>query len=151
MAAQAAPIGAAASAVSTRERAVPLWRLYALRAGYLLLAVGLGVQVWPGIVMRHDGWELMEGVVQCMLGAMGLLAVLGLRYPLKMLPLLLFEIAWKLLWLGVVAVPRLLHGQMDAGTWSTLSACLLVVVFPIVIPWGHVAVSFVRAGGDRWR
>jgi len=152
MAIQPAPAIAAASTAPGRERdAVPLWRLYALRAGYLLLAIGLGVQVWPGIVLRHDGWELMEGVVQCMLGAMGLLAVLGLRYPLKMLPLLLFEIVWKLVWLGVVAAPRLMHEQMDAGTWSTLSACLLVVVFPIVIPWRYVAATFIRARGDCWR
>ncbi|NIJ76947.1 hypothetical protein FHT08_002030 [Xanthomonas campestris] len=130
---------------------VPLWRLYGLRAGYLLLVVGLGVQVWPDIVLRHGSWELMEGVVQCMLGAMGLLALLGLRYPLKLLPLLLFEIAWKLIWLGMVATPRLLLDRMDAGTWSTLSACLLVVVFPIVIPWRYVASMFIRMPGDRWR
>ncbi|WP_211256978.1 hypothetical protein [Xanthomonas pisi] len=144
--------GAAVSSVSGRTSSdVPLWRLYGLRAGYLLLVVGLGVQVWPGIVLRHDSWELMEGVVQCMLGAMGLLALLGLRYPLKMLPLLLFEIAWKSIWLGVVAAPRLLHDRMDVGIWSTLSACLLVVVFPVLIPWGHVVSTFIRMPGDRWR
>ena len=32
---------------------VSLWRLYALRAGYLLLVVGLGVEIWPGII--HGG------------------------------------------------------------------------------------------------
>ncbi|MCC4587992.1 hypothetical protein LL962_12910 [Xanthomonas sp. NCPPB 1067] len=84
---------AVATTHASAPDAVPLWRLYGLRAGYLLLVVGLGVQVWPGIVLRHDAWELMEGVVQCMLGAIGLLALLGLRSPLKMLPLLLFEIA----------------------------------------------------------
>ncbi|QTC93292.1 hypothetical protein IFJ75_09865 [Brevundimonas goettingensis] len=130
---------------------LPLWRLYGLRAGYLLLAVGLGVQVWPGILADHSDWELMEGVVQCMLGAIGLLALLGLRYPVRMLPLLFFEMLWKALWLGFVAAPRLMAGQMDDGAWSTLSACLLVVVFPIVTPWRRVASLFITARGDRWR
>jgi len=130
---------------------VPVWRLYGLRGGYLLLAVGLGVQVWPGILTRHGEWALMEGVVQCMLGAMGLLALLGLRYPLRMLPLLLFEIVWKGLWLGFVAAPRLIADQMDADTWSTLWASLLVVIFLIVIPWAYVFSSLVGARGDRWR
>jgi len=130
---------------------LPLWRLYGLRAGYLLLAVGLGVQVWPGILTDHSDWELMEGVVQCMLGAIGLLAVLGLRYPVRMLPLLFFEMLWKALWLGFVAVPRLIEGRMDDGAWSTLSACLLVVVFPIVTPWPRVVSLFITARGDRWR
>lgn len=152
MAPEIAASGAAgSSALGNTAGEVPLWRLYGLRAGYLLLVVGLGVQVWPGIVLRHDSWELMEGVVQCMLGAMGVLALLGLAHPLKMLPLLLFEIAWKLIWLGMVAAPRLLHDRMDAGTWSTLSACLLVVVFPIVIPWRYVVSMFISVPGDRWR
>lgn len=129
---------------------VPLWRLYGLRAGYLLLVVGLGLQVWPGILFDHASWELMEGVVQCMLGAMAVLALLGLRHPLRMLPLLFFEIVWKGLWLIVVAAPRLISGQMDDATASTLAACLLVVIFPIIIPWRHVGANFIRARGDRW-
>ena len=84
---------------------VPLWRLYLLRTTYLIVATGLGVEVWPGIVHHVRPWQLMQGVVSCVLGAVGLLAVLGLRYPLQMIPLLLFELAWKSIWLGVVALP----------------------------------------------
>ena len=45
-----------------------------------------------------------EDVTLCLLIAMSLLAFLGLRYPVKMLPVLLFEALWKLLWFGVVAL-----------------------------------------------
>ena len=38
---------------------------------------------------------LYEGVTLCLLVAMSLLALLGLRYPVKLLPLLLFESAWS--------------------------------------------------------
>jgi len=93
----------------------------------------------------------MEGVVQCMLGAMGLLAVIGLFHPLKMLPLLMFEMAWKVIWLSAVAAPRWLEGRMDEGTLSTTFACLLVVIFPIVVPWPHVFSTFVRTPVERWR
>jgi hypothetical protein len=37
----------------------------------------------------------MRGVVRSVLAAVSLLAVLGIRYPLKMLPLLFFELVWK--------------------------------------------------------
>lgn len=130
---------------------LPAWRLYALRAAYLLIIVGLAVQVWPGIVLRHSSWELMEGVVQCMLGALSLLALLGLRHPLRMLPLLMWEIVWKGLWLALVFGPKSAAGQVDEGTAATAFACVLAVVFPLVIPWGYVARTFFGGPGTRWR
>ncbi len=130
---------------------VALWRLYALRAAYLLLVVGLGIEIWPGIIRHEKPWELMYGVVQCVLAAVSLLALLGLRYPLQMLPLLFFEIVWKSIWLIVVAMPLWSAHQMDARTWDTAVACLMVVIFPLLIPWGYVVTNYVRRGGDRWR
>ncbi len=147
-----APQSLASPPMAATEGAdLPAWRLNLLRCGYLLLVVGLGTQVWPGIVARHAGWELMEGVVQCMLGALSLLAILGLRHPLRMLPLLMFEIAWKAIWLAVVAWPRWSSGRMDEDTLATAFACLLVLIFPIVIPWRVVARSLFLGPGARWR
>src|SRR4051812_1697416 len=87
-------------------------RLHLLRVGYLILGGGLAVVKWPEIV-HHEPWPLMEGVVNCMLAALSVLAFLGLRYPLRMLPLLLFESAWKLIWLTVVALPLWTSDRMD--------------------------------------
>jgi hypothetical protein len=129
---------------------VPLWRLYALRAGYLLLVVGLGLVVWPGILHHDKPWSLMGGVVKCMLGAMGALAVIGLRYPLKMLPLLFFEMAWKALWLIVVALPLWRAGAMDADTTEMAFEVSVVAVIVAVVPWGYVAATFLAGPGDRW-
>lgn len=74
---------------------LPLYRLHLMRAGYLLMGVGLAVVKWPQVINHDDSWPLFEGVVACLLTAMALLAFLGLRYPVKLLPVLLFEIAWK--------------------------------------------------------
>ena len=130
---------------------VSLLRLYALRAGYLLLVVGLGLTVWPGMIHHEKPWTLMQGVVHCMLAAMSALAILGLRYPLKMLPLLFFEVAWKAIWLVVVALPLWLAHRMDADTLETAYECLIVVVFLIVIPWPYVFAHYAAQRGDRWR
>ena len=62
---------------------VSTFRLYLLRAGYLLLVVGLGSTIWPAILDNTTTWELQRGVVVSMLGAMSVLAVLGIRYPLQ--------------------------------------------------------------------
>lgn len=130
--------------------AVSLPRLYALRAGYLLLVVGLGLVIWPRI-LGHEPWPLMFGVVQCMLAAISALAVLGLRYPLQLLPLLFFELAWKAIWLSAVALPLWLAGEMDPNTLSTVYECLVVVVFIVVIPWRYVFDNYVARPADRSR
>lgn len=130
---------------------VSLFRLYLLRALYLLIVVGLGIVVWPGVIHHQKPWELMEGVVACMLAAFSALSVLGLRYPLQMLPLLLWELVWKTIWLIVVALPLWSAGQMDEATRANASACLMVVILPFVIPWRYVFAHYVKKPGDRWR
>jgi hypothetical protein len=153
------PAAASHSPIETsREQGAPagtselsLLRLYALRAGYLLLVAGLGPMIWPGIIHHDKPWGLMQGVVHCMLAALSALAVLGLRYPLRMLPLLFFELAWKTIWLIVVAFPLWSTHRMDADTLETANECLMAVVFLAVIPWPYVVAHYVMKPGDRWR
>jgi hypothetical protein len=127
-------------------------RLNALRAMYLLIALGMGVQVWP-LVLSHPGdVERMKGVVRSMLGALTLLALLGVRAPLKMLPLLLFELGWKAVWVLSFGLPLWWTGRLDPAHAQTLFECLLgVVLVPLVVPWGHVLSQLVAGPAERWR
>ena len=133
----------------TPTQEIALWRLYLLRAGYLLIAVGMGMQQVPAF-LHHRPWELMHGVVNSMLLALVLLSLLGLRYPLKMLPLLFWEVAWKATWLLAVALPAWQNHTMDADTWDTTFACLMSAIFLFVVPWDYVWRNFVAARSDRW-
>ncbi len=134
-----------------QDAGVPLARLYALRAGYLVVVVGLAVTEGPSFVQDSQSWPLMEGVVHSMLAAVGVLALVGIRYPLRMLPVLLFEVAWKLVWLAVVALPQWTAGTMDRATGDVAFSCLFVVVVLAVVPWRHVAAHYATSRGDRWR
>jgi hypothetical protein len=62
------------------------------------------------------------------------LAFLGLRHPVRLLPVLLFESLWKLIWLSVVALPGLLASDVDDATSGVLFNCSLVVVTLAVVP-----------------
>ena len=136
---------------TTPSGELSLRRLYVLRFGYLLMGGGLVVFKWPSFVAHHGSWSLSQGVVECMLLAMSILALLGLRYPVKMLPILLFESLWKLTWLAVVALPQLIGDRMDAATTEMFTTILFVVVILAVIPWGYVVRQYLAAPGDRWR
>ncbi|MBQ0897060.1 hypothetical protein KBX37_28920 [Micromonospora sp. U56] len=127
-----------------------LTRLHLMRAGYLLMGVGLALVKWP-LLPDVATLPLYEGVTLCMLTAMSLLAFLGLRYPVKLLPVLLFESLWKLFWLALVALPQAITGDLDAATTETVVSCSLVVVILAVLPWRYVWRNYVRATGTRWR
>ena len=66
-------------------------RLNLLRIAYLVLVVGLGIFIWPTILDASAPMASDRAVVVSMLGAMSAMAVLGLRNPLAMVPILLFE------------------------------------------------------------
>jgi hypothetical protein len=130
---------------------LPLYRLHLMRVGYLVLGVGLAVTKWPAVIGHAGSLPLMDGVVACLLTGMSLLALLGLRYPVRLLPILLFESVWKLIWLSVVAAPTWAAGDLDPATREVTSACLWVVVILAVIPWRYVWQHYVTAPGERWR
>ena len=132
-------------------RQVTTLRLYLLRGMYLLIAAGLAVTIWPHIISPPDLIAGPSSVIRALLGALALVSLLGLRYPLQMLPLLLFELLWKVIWLTASALPMWLRPGLDPYASETLSACLLgVVLVPIVIPWGYVIRRYGRAPSEPW-
>jgi hypothetical protein len=143
----------AASQSPPRERAdhneVTLFRLYVLRATYLLLVVGVGAIILPPLI-SHE--LTARGVIPSLLGAVWLLAFLGLRYPLQMLPLLMFELVWKTIWLLDFGLAQWMSGQRPPTfAEDSFNIVLGVVLMPLVIPWGYVWRRFVKQPGDRWR
>ena len=128
---------------------VSLVRLYVLRATYLLLVAGLGAMNLPELI-GHD--PAARGVIPSLLGGIWLLAFIGLRYPLRMLPLLLFEFTWKTIWLLDYGLPQWSSGRLPPTFSDDFQAIALgVILMPMVIPWGYVYRRYVRQHGDRWK
>jgi len=128
-----------------------VYRLNLMRVGYLVMVVGLALVKWPLLFGAAPSLPVFEGVVACLLSAMSLLALLGLRHPLAMLPILLFEVAWKVLWFAAVALPHLIAGDIDAATTAVLLNCSVVVVIAAVTPWDYAWKRYARTRGDAWR
>jgi hypothetical protein len=135
----------------TDSDGLPLWRLHAMRVGYAFMGVGLALVKWPLVINYDQSTPLFEGVVAVLLTAMSLLAFLGLRYPVRLLPILIFECLWKVIWLGVVALPAVVAGSVDHAMSQLIVNCSLVVIILAVVPWPYVARRYAVAKGDRWR
>jgi len=129
---------------------VSTFRLNVMRVMYLMVFVFLVSSQWPRL-FDHGQWSLMHSVAVALLAALGLLMGLGLRYPLRMLPVLLFEFLWKLIWLLTIALPLWKTGRLDADYTQTTIDCVFgVVVCLIAIPWKYVWASYIKMPGDRW-
>jgi hypothetical protein len=131
------------------ESEVSLTRLYVLRTMYLVLIIGGGIAFLPQLI---GNGLTARGVIPSMLAGMWVLACFGLRYPLQMLPILLFELAWKTIWLFDYGLP-----QWRAGVNTPVfkddfkSIALGPLVFILVIPWGYVFRHYLKKPGARWR
>lgn len=140
---------ASAPPESPAEGEVSLVRLYVLRATYLLLVVGLGAMIVPDIVSHR---LIDRGVIASLLGCVWLLAFIGLRYPLQMLPLLMFELGWKSIWMIAYGLPQWSAGQLPPTFADDFfNIALGVILMPLVIPWGYVWRHYVKRPGARWR
>ena len=126
-----------------------LTRLYLLRAAYLLLVVGLGIQMWPRLFGAMPDAPGAAATVIAMLSALALVCILGLAAPLRMLPVLLWEIVWKVMWLLAVALPAWREGRL-ADIQEDLFAVGFVLPYILVFPWRRFA-GQIAASLDRWR
>jgi hypothetical protein len=130
---------------------VSTFRLYLLRAMYAFMFVGLALTRWPGILNPPAGISNAATVVGSVLAAISLLALLGIRYPLKMLPLLFFELLWKVLWVLMWGLPLWSAQQLTPDSEQMLISALVgVVLVPLAMPWGYVFKQYVKAPGNRW-
>ena len=116
------------------EVELSLTRLYTLRLCYLMLAVGLGLVIWPTVLHHTAEVALRSGARLSLLAGLGAAALLGLRYPVQMLPLLLFELLWKIIFLVAFALPLWSAHQLTPAAAANIQDCLTVVLFIPLIP-----------------
>jgi hypothetical protein len=130
------------------DHEVSLARIYAIRAVSLLGVWGLFSTVMSLVDHAPDD----RGMIKAMVSGLWVMAIIGIRYPLKMVPILLFELVWKLLWLIFFGIPQWWTGigspRLQEDLWS-IGAFPIVCV--LVIPWGYVWRHYVKEPAERWR
>jgi hypothetical protein len=100
---------------------------------------GLGMIFVPNLI--KDMFEetcdpLPYGILGSVFLAFALLSILGLRDPLKFVPVLLFHLVYKTIWFVGVVLPVLIAGEFPT------SAILTVVIFALTIVGDLIAIPF---------
>lgn len=117
--------------------------IYLLRALYALMFFALGQTTWTEILTHQGPWDPDKAVTWCVWTGFSAMAGIGMFHPLKMLPILLLEIFYKLLWLVLVAYPLWAEGTLAGSpaegiTWVFFPVLLVV----LIIPWGYVVKQY---------
>jgi hypothetical protein len=131
------------------DQEVSLARLYVMRGicAFYVIANAFEVQR-----MLFDAPPTDRGMIKAFLSGLWVMAFIGIRYPLKMVPLFLFEFVWKTIWLfffglpqwrSGIGSPRLGQDMLEIGAFS--------IVFGLMIPWGYVWRHYVKQPAERWR
>ena len=124
---------------------VSTFRSYLLRLFYAMAVFMLGFDVWTEILTYQEQWEPFRAVAFSFWGVFSLLAILGIFHPLRMLPLLLVQFSYKLVWLVLVVYPLWTAGELAGSGAESLTRAnsIGVVLDLLIIPWGYVFKTFV--------
>ncbi|HET6216190.1 MAG TPA: hypothetical protein VFE27_04165 [Acidobacteriaceae bacterium] len=118
--------------------------IYLLRLLYVLMFFVLGKETWTHILTHQGPWEPIDAVAWCVWTAFATLAGLGIIRPLKMLPIVLLEIFYKVFWLVLVAYPLWSRGVLVGSPAEKITSEFLWVLLPIAaVPWGYAFVNYI--------
>jgi hypothetical protein len=118
---------------------VAKWRINAMRFLFLLMAGIMGAMfVWPQLLFESADWDVMRGLAKSMLAALALMSLLGVRYPLQMLPLMLYEIAWKTIWLVLIAGRAWMADKWTPDIEGLFYDCIGIIIAYFIVPWRYV-------------
>ena len=133
-----------------RYDGVPPINIYLLRLLYTLMFFFLSYTSWTHILHHTGPWDPSNSAAWFMWASCALIAVIGIRRPLKMLPIVLFEIIYKTAWLIIVAWPLSRQNQLAGTPAGAMANNFMLVILPIVaMPWRYFFRTYIvdkRAG-----
>lgn len=130
---------------------VPLWKTWGLRLFFAGMVVILGKLQLGYILEGSSEWGNWRGLGHSMLFTLAVLAIGGLFRPLAFLPVMIYEIAWKTVWLVVVALPPWLADEKIPAIVDVKSSIIGIFLIIIVIPWRYVWWRYFMLPLEPWR
>lgn len=131
------------------DQEVSLVRIHVIRAACLVFLILLGADILPHLIWPDPTGR---GMITAILGGLWVMLAIGIRYPLKMVPIFLFEFVWKIIWMLRFGLPQWLAGGGSPSLNQDLVGIgLFPIVVALVLPWGYVWRHYVVAPSERWR
>ena len=117
--------------------------IYPLQLLIFLMFLVVGKSAWTHL-LTAQGSSVRQNRWQGAFGPYSVLSVIGIIRPLKMLPIVLLEILYKVLWLILVAYPLWSINQLVGSPAEKMTYIFLWVALPIIaMPWKYAFENYV--------
>ncbi len=127
-----------------RYEGVPKINIYLLRLLFTLMFLFLTYDSWSTILNHKGPWDNTRAAAWCMWGSYSFISFIGILRPLKMLPIVLFEIIYKITGLLIVAYPLWVNGELIGSPAEGMTNVFVWVLFPIVaMPWRYFFKTYI--------
>lgn len=118
--------------------------IYFLRLLYFLMFVFVGLDAWKTIITHQGSWDPTRAVAWCVWAAYATLSFFGLLNPLRWLPIIIFMIFYKTLWIIVVAYPMWSAGTLAGSPAEGMAQVFIAAPFlALIIPWKYVFEKYI--------
>ena len=129
---------------SERYEGVRPINIYLLRLLFLLVVVFVGSDSWSAILKHEGPWDHVKAAAMCMWAAYAVLSIFGLINPLRWLPIVMFEIFYKIIWLVIVAYPLWSTNQLAGSPAEGMARAFVWVILPILaMPWSYAFRTYI--------
>jgi hypothetical protein len=119
--------------------------IYLLRVLYFLMLVFIGSESWTTLISHQGPWDHVHAVAWCVWAAYTTLSLFGLINPLRWLPLVIFMIFYKSLWLLFVAYPLWSAGTLAGSPADEMAHVFIGAPFvALIVPWKYVFEKYIR-------
>lgn len=123
---------------------VPRYKIYLLRTLYTLMFFFLSFEAWSKVFQHIGPWEAVDSAAWCMWGSYSIISFIGIIKPLKMLPIILFDIVYKSTWLIIVAYPLWAKGELEGTAIGGMANVYIwVVVMYVAMPWRYFLKTYI--------
>ncbi|WP_373519684.1 hypothetical protein [Pricia sp.] len=118
--------------------------IYVLRTYFALMFFVMGYTAWTEVITHIGGWEPIGAVTWCVWAAYATISFVGIYNTLKMLPIAVFMVFYKALWLIAVAYPLWATDSLKGSPPEDLAGIFIwaMVAVPFV-PWKHFFLNYV--------
>ena len=128
------------------EKYQGIWpvKVYVMQLFFGLMFLFAAKDAWTELLTHEGEWQPEVAVAWCSIAAYTSLSGLGIFHTLRMLPIMLFMLLYKGLWLLFVAYPLWAKGQLSGTEAEEWTQIFLIIIIPLLfVPWKYVWDTYV--------